>query len=58
VIGKVLSIIITQNRSLGADDLTHSLADQKVRSSVTAPAMFASFSGVGGSVSKIAVTSL
>jgi hypothetical protein len=44
VIAKILTSVITQNRSLGSDDLNHSLADQKVRSSVTAPAMIATYS--------------
>ena len=47
VIGKVLSNIITHNRSLGADDPG---LDQKDHNSVTAPAMFANFSTAAGKV--------
>jgi hypothetical protein len=52
MIGKILSRIITQNRSLGADDPG---LDQKDHNSVTAPAMFANFATAQG---KVAVTSL
>jgi hypothetical protein len=44
VIAKILTSVITQNRSLGADDTIHSLGDQKDHNSVTAPAMIAAYS--------------
>ena len=52
MIGKILSRIITQNRSLGADDPG---LDQKDHNSVIAPAMFVNFTTAEG---KVAVTSL
>ena len=53
VIGKILSNIITHNRSLGSDDRGGS--DQKDHDGVIAPAMFANF---GAAVGKVTVTSL
>ena len=50
VIAKILTSVITQNRSLGADDPG---LDQKDHNSVTAPAMFANF---GAAVAKVTVT--
>jgi hypothetical protein len=53
VIGKVLSNILTHNRSLGSVDPTGD--DQKDHDGVIAPAMFASFGAAAG---KVSVTSL
>ena len=53
VIGKVLSNILTHNRSLGSVDPTGD--DQKDHDGVIAPAMFANFATAEG---KVAVTSL
>jgi plastocyanin len=53
VIGKVLSNILTHNRSLGSVDPTGD--DQKDHDGVIAPAMFASY---GAAVGKVTVTSL
>ena len=53
MIGKVLSNILTHNRSLGSVDPTGD--DQKDHDGVIAPAMFVNFTTAVG---KVAVTSL